>query len=67
MYLQVLLHNKSSTKAYEYMGYIMEKENSYKDAAQHYEQVFKIYSLCMIVRILIHKLLYILDYKIFYL
>ena len=35
----MLLHNKSSTKAYEYMGYIMEKENSYKDAAQHYEQV----------------------------
>ena len=22
----------------------MEKENSYKDAAQHYEQVFEIYS-----------------------
>ena len=36
---KVLLHNKSSTKAYEYMGYIMEKESSYKDAAQHYEQV----------------------------
>ena len=50
LYLQVLLHNKSSTKAYEYMGYIMEKENSYKDAAQHYEQVFKKYSLCMIAR-----------------
>ena len=65
MYLQVLLHNKSSTKAYEYMGYIMEKENSYKDAAQHYEQVFKIHSLCMIARnlyMLIHKLLSILDY-----
>lgn len=27
---KVLLHNKSSTKAYEYMGYIMEKESSYK-------------------------------------
>ena len=39
LFEQVLLHNKSSTKAYEYMGYIMEKENSYKDAAQHYEQV----------------------------
>ena len=24
------------------MGYIMEKENSYKDAAQHYEQVMNI-------------------------
>ena len=45
--LQVLLHNKSSTKAYEYMGYIMEKENSYKDAAQHYEQVFEINRLFM--------------------
>ena len=38
---QVLLHNKSCTKAYEYMGYIMEKESSYKDAAQHYEQAWK--------------------------
>ena len=36
---KVLAHNKSSTKAYEYMGYIMEKESSYKDAAAHYEQV----------------------------
>ena len=50
IYLQVLLHNKSSTKAYEYMGYIMEKENSYKDAAQHYEQVYEIYTLCIIAR-----------------
>ena len=38
---KVLLHNKSSTKSYEYMGYIMEKESSYKDAAQHYEQAWK--------------------------
>jgi len=38
---KVLQHNKSSTKAYEYMGYIMEKESSYKDAAQHYEQAWK--------------------------
>ena len=38
---QVLQHNKSCTKAYEYMGYIMEKESSYKDAAQHYEQAWK--------------------------
>ena len=42
---KVLLHNKSSTKAYEYMGYIMEKESSYKDAAQHYEQVSNLYLL----------------------
>ena len=38
---KVLLHNKSSTKSYEYMGYIMEKESSYKDAAMHYEQAWK--------------------------
>lgn len=38
---KVLLHNKSSTKAYEYMGYIMEKESSYKDAAQHYEHAWR--------------------------
>ena len=38
---KVLLHNKSSTKAYEYSGYIMEKESSYKDAAQNYEQAWK--------------------------
>ena len=35
------MHNKSSTKAYEYMGFIMEKESSYKDAAQHYEMAWK--------------------------
>jgi tetratricopeptide repeat protein 21B len=38
---KVLQHNKSSTKAYEYMGYIMEKESSFKDAALHYEQAWK--------------------------
>ena len=38
---KVLMHNKSSTKAYEYMGFIMEKESSYKDAAQHYEQAWR--------------------------
>ncbi len=38
---KVLLHNKSSTKSYEYMGFIMEKESSYKDAAQHYELAWK--------------------------
>ena len=40
----------------------MEKENSYKDAAQHYEQVFKIYSLCLIAR-KIYTWFYALDYK----
>ena len=29
------------------MGYIMEKENSYKDAAQHYEQVSK---MCIMIK-----------------
>ena len=38
---KTLMHNKSSTKAYEYMGFIMEKESSYKDAAQHYEMAWK--------------------------
>lgn len=32
---------QSCTKAYEYMGYIMEKEQSYKDAAQYYESAWK--------------------------
>ena len=38
---KVLNHNKSATKAYEYMGFIMEKESSYKDAANHYEAAWK--------------------------
>lgn len=28
-------------KAYEYMGFIMEKEQSYRDAAYNYEQAWK--------------------------
>ncbi|XP_032880066.1 tetratricopeptide repeat protein 21B isoform X1 [Amblyraja radiata] len=36
-----LRHNKSCCKAYEYMGYIMEKEQSYKDAAFNYEMAWK--------------------------
>ncbi|XP_064471618.1 tetratricopeptide repeat protein 21B-like [Ornithodoros turicata] len=38
---RVLQYNKSCTKAYEYMGYIMEKEQSYRDAAQYYENAWK--------------------------
>ena len=38
---KVLNHNKSATKAYEYMGFIMEKESSYKDAASHYEAAWR--------------------------
>uniref|UniRef100_A0A8D0L119 Tetratricopeptide repeat domain 21B n=1 Tax=Sphenodon punctatus TaxID=8508 RepID=A0A8D0L119_SPHPU len=36
-----LRHNRSSCKAYEYMGYIMEKEQAYKDAAVNYEMAWK--------------------------
>lgn len=31
--------NKSSAKSWEMLGQIMEKEQAYKDAAEHYEQV----------------------------
>uniref|UniRef100_A0A674KEM6 Tetratricopeptide repeat domain 21B n=1 Tax=Terrapene triunguis TaxID=2587831 RepID=A0A674KEM6_9SAUR len=36
-----LRHNRSCCKAYEYMGYIMEKEQAYKDAAVNYEMAWK--------------------------
>ncbi|XP_071943351.1 tetratricopeptide repeat protein 21B-like [Antedon mediterranea] len=36
-----LQHNKSCCKAYEYMGFIMEKEQSYKDASTNYEHAWK--------------------------
>ncbi|PVD35924.1 hypothetical protein C0Q70_02893 [Pomacea canaliculata] len=36
-----LQYNKSSCKAYEYLGFIMEKEQSYKDAASNYENAWK--------------------------
>ncbi|XP_070278930.1 tetratricopeptide repeat protein 21B isoform X2 [Myotis yumanensis] len=36
-----LHHNKSCCKAYEYMGYIMEKEQTYTDAALNYEMAWK--------------------------
>ncbi|XP_062043519.1 tetratricopeptide repeat protein 21B [Lepus europaeus] len=36
-----LRHNKSCCKAYEYMGYIMEKEQAYTDAAFNYEMAWK--------------------------
>ncbi|UYV83543.1 TTC21B [Cordylochernes scorpioides] len=38
---KVIYHNKSCTRAYEYMGYVMEKEQSYKDAAEYYEIAWK--------------------------
>ncbi len=34
--------NKSCTKAWEYMGFIMEKEASYKDASEYYAQCWKL-------------------------
>nr|KAF6335956.1 tetratricopeptide repeat domain 21A [Pipistrellus kuhlii] len=34
-------HNKSCYKAYEYLGFIMEKEQSYMDAAANYELAWK--------------------------
>ncbi|KAJ3172779.1 Tetratricopeptide repeat protein 21B [Irineochytrium annulatum] len=37
-----LAQNKSCAKAWEYMGFIMEKEASYKDAAEHYESAWKL-------------------------
>ncbi|XP_030641842.1 tetratricopeptide repeat protein 21B [Chanos chanos] len=36
-----LRHNKSCCKAYEYMGYIMEKEQAFRDAAMNYEMAWK--------------------------
>ncbi|XP_036900451.1 tetratricopeptide repeat protein 21B [Sturnira hondurensis] len=36
-----LRHNRSCCKAYEYMGYIMEKEQTYSDAALNYEMAWK--------------------------
>merc|ERR1719378_1938513 len=36
-----LTYNKSCAKAWEYLGFIMEKEQSYKDAAMNYEKAWK--------------------------
>ncbi|CAG0890580.1 unnamed protein product [Cyprideis torosa] len=38
---RVLEHNKSCTRAYEYLGFIMEKEQAYRDASYNYEQAWK--------------------------
>lgn len=38
---RALTYNKSCARAWELMGYIMEKENSYKDAAENYEIAWK--------------------------
>ncbi len=34
--------NQSSAKSWEYLGYIMEKEQSYRDAADHYFKCWKL-------------------------
>ncbi|KAJ3117392.1 Tetratricopeptide repeat protein 21B [Phlyctochytrium bullatum] len=39
---KVLAQNKSCAKAWEYLGFIMEKEASYKDAAENYENSWKL-------------------------
>jgi tetratricopeptide repeat protein 21B len=39
---KVLENNKSCGKAYEYLGYIMEKEAAYRDAAEQYAQAWKL-------------------------
>ncbi|KAL6760145.1 intraflagellar transport protein [Haematococcus lacustris] len=36
-----LKYNKSCAKAWEYLGSIMEREQAYKDAAEHYEAAWK--------------------------
>lgn len=41
---KVLAHNKSSAKAWEQLGVINEKELSYRDAADNYEQAFTLSS-----------------------
>ncbi|KAL2917694.1 hypothetical protein HK105_202567 [Polyrhizophydium stewartii] len=37
---KVIANNKSSGKAFEYLGFIMEKESAYKDAADNYFQAW---------------------------
>ena len=39
--MAILIVLQSCCKAYEYMGFIMEKEQSYKDAAHNYENAWK--------------------------
>lgn len=39
---EVVKYNQSCAKAWEYLGFIMEKEASYKDAAVYYEKAWKL-------------------------
>lgn len=38
---RVLQHNKTCVRAYEYLGYIAEKEQRYKEAAGYYDHAWK--------------------------
>lgn len=38
---KVIQHNKASVKSYEYLGFISEKEQRYKEAATNYELAWK--------------------------
>lgn len=38
---RVLTYNRSCAKAYEYKGYILEKEQSFREAAGHFENAWK--------------------------
>lgn len=38
---RVMQHNKACSKAYEYSGFICEKEQHYNEAAKHYENAWK--------------------------
>ncbi|KAG5885606.1 hypothetical protein JTB14_024787 [Gonioctena quinquepunctata] len=39
---KVTQHNKACARAYEYLGFIAEKEQHYKEAANNYEQTWKL-------------------------
>lgn len=38
---KVIQHNKACTKAYEYLGFIAEKEQHYKEAVNYFEQAWR--------------------------
>lgn len=39
---RILTYNKSCAKAYEYLGYIAEKEQAFREAASHFENAWRI-------------------------
>lgn len=39
---KVVQHNKACIKAFEYLGYICEKEHRFKDAANNYQQAWRV-------------------------